>query len=1595
MAALHPVCPTPSQKHSDTAVQQAFGEDSHSPGFERYLKSLTMPLNNVQLSDALVVFQLKSSHPMPPRKKNNIPTKKKVAAADVPLPRLGNERLSFVFYMFFGLPHDYHPIPTPRIIAAVIEANIPRFWETETAPAEHLTVWGHHWTSVRTSFLHNPEFLERATLLQITHFDWGQSSGLEAVYNADKQHQWARVLDPLFEHELQIRGRTIREMWELPEHACKRDNGMPASECWDDIEPTIYHALYGPTIGQRMFPHAVMSFWKHWLSHRLNEESGKLHQSKRNLITLQGRLQKLGVDPIDAKGRTLSPTPILSALELLREYRGELKWALLTDIDKTKLLKTVSSHDYKTHWEKLNPNAKAHEFCSRSLGWITAHFVPRIQPSESQLDPHLVPAYLRGQKMAELYAKTTSPRSGPLYLVAYKTEVFEFIDEWMGRVVPSCPDVFLDLLDGEIGISWQEATDIRTDFFPKITRPQLECWLGMHGPLPTGVRPQITGVRQASGLDIRKGLRLMDHQLMAVAIIIARLGQWHTAQHVTLEQVSSSPKALQEGWGRVPGTLLMDDKGLGKTLTCIATITILADLQQGNHPPAGPTPAVGKVPTIDHLPPFPPSFGVFESLPDARHLIICPPSLLYQWKVELQRCLTPSMSVVVVSSENKKQWESQIKEGVQLVTPLIRQIWLTTTMVVSRMAQNAVGGNTVSGRPSPKCPLRQTTLFAFSWATVVVDEAHQLCTGGVQFNDVDALLELGWLKLLLTPYIESPKDLLHMTRLLRAPKLGQSQEQDFAQKITLLQQHKTDARRENRVPAVDFMDARTTEPLVYQALKTHEQVTAGLIATLQSILNPHTIRRTNTSVDLAGKLITQDLPQFTRLHVCFGVTEDEKEKAALFEHAMDPDAPTSSKIEATSIDTHKASSFSAFYSLSRAYLGLPFEDAVSPDHCTTTSKPNSKQAILVELIKLLLRLGPEKVVPSHYHGTTINIIDQTELGIPLVHCATYKASKRLATARKPAIQILVYTGLAQFHDQMEKYLEYSGISTCEVNGDMATADCARVIERWKESPEVTVLLMSGGGLTELNLTNASVVILYGVPWASVISQKIYERINRHGQKDPTWAFQLVPNDTVEVYLTAVALGKGPTGEAFFEMHREFLSKYHEKCYNALSQSNEDELFSTDEKLQVQKPQRTAHWPAPKSRPSTNAPRPKAGKLMAPPCSDDNSSSSEDNNSTLRIPKADKGKGKALSTRLLTWHEEDDVSLVDLMKQESKKDKRQGESSTAAQQVNPDLQRLVELQCAALASFEHPGLSAASPAGSFDAAIVLAEKQLQSNTEQDICPDNQAVINVKALQSTPLPEQQLDLDNDEEAWAVLIGTEKGPGSTLIAPQFQEQQTSVHHPESDDDSTVLRDEADGMDFDPSKDLAEIWKNHKNDGKRPHPASHSSSPPEGRPPKNPRKEITISSSDDNNQSYPNQTPREQSSTFMQGIESNVHPDYQVTSPVPEDYGGEGDQHPSPAYRRSLTPPANIWPLHNRRTGMPEGLEDFEDNSSSSHVWSAGSPSPSPGRSRSMYSRQPEFKPDEREVVLEPEMWEPLPRPKRDRPVGKGNKKGVYKRR
>lgn len=139
----------------------------------------------------------------------------------------------------------------------------------------------------------------------------------------------------------------------------------------------------------------------------------------------------------------------------------------------------------------------------------------------------------------------------------------------------------------------------------------------------------------------------------------------------------------------------------------------------------------------------------------------------------------------------------------------------------------------------------------------------------------------------------------------------------------------------------------------------------------------------------------------------------------------------------------------------------------------------SKLSALCELVKACLLLGPENVVPSQYFGTETNMVAQSELGIP-VTCGPDYDPVPLPNddGLQIGIQIVVVTMLVLYQDAMSEFMTSHGIKNICINGGLTPKQRDDRIRAFKNDPTIRVLLMSSVGQVGLNLTNASVIILY-------------------------------------------------------------------------------------------------------------------------------------------------------------------------------------------------------------------------------------------------------------------------------------------------------------------------------------------------------------------------------------------------------------------------------------------------------------------------------------------------------------------------------------
>jgi SNF2-related domain len=122
-----------------------------------------------------------------------------------------------------------------------------------------------------------------------------------------------------------------------------------------------------------------------------------------------------------------------------------------------------------------------------------------------------------------------------------------------------------------------------------LSRGEIERYLGLDAyekPIPPLLLRDIpTSDDTTRGNAQTIPLEIMYHQLQAVGYIMKRMQTMPTDKRSFPEQPelavateSQVPQALAEQWSLVPGILLADDVGLGKTLTCLTLIATLDHL---------------------------------------------------------------------------------------------------------------------------------------------------------------------------------------------------------------------------------------------------------------------------------------------------------------------------------------------------------------------------------------------------------------------------------------------------------------------------------------------------------------------------------------------------------------------------------------------------------------------------------------------------------------------------------------------------------------------------------------------------------------------------------------------------------------------------------------------------------------------------------------------------------------------------------------------------------------------------------------------------------------------------------------------------------
>lgn len=131
----------------------------------------------------------------------------------------------------------------------------------------------------------------------------------------------------------------------------------------------------------------------------------------------------------------------------------------------------------------------------------------------------------------------------------------------------------------------------------------------------------------------------------------------------------------------------------------------------------------------------------------------------------------------------------------------------------------------------------------------------------------------------------------------------------------------------------------------------------------------------------------------------------------------------------------------------------------------------------------------------------------------------------LSEARASRQKVVVFSQYLGMMDIMEQYLHEQGIGYAGIRG--ATRDRAEQLKRFKDDPncEVFIASLQAAGLG-IDLTSASVVILYDRWWNAARERQAIDRVYRIGQKRGVQVFKMITKDSFEERIDEIIRSKG-------------------------------------------------------------------------------------------------------------------------------------------------------------------------------------------------------------------------------------------------------------------------------------------------------------------------------------------------------------------------------------------------------------------------------------------------------------------------------------
>ncbi|KAG1784565.1 P-loop containing nucleoside triphosphate hydrolase protein [Suillus plorans] len=815
--------------------------------------------------------------------------------------------------------------------------------------------------------------------------------------------------------------------------------------------------------------------------------------------------------------------------------------------------------------EKANGLAEHEEFLKQVVVTAVAQAKKRPKEKIAAESPNS-PARGRGASRACRVKPVALAAAGDIDEIwALYVQLFEVVP---GEAL--VPQMDLDDRNPSGQDDWQRSDDLGVEGFSNMDDAQLNHLLQFPGGRPA----LFAEFRSQSGkcawdkavsLDFIKG----NADMQPLSLL------WH--QRVGVAALADKMWLKKENSDGVPGVLVADEVGVGKTALMMGAIAMIIDaywvqeVAAGRGKPTGVTVDLNKTnmrkaPMLEERP----FFAGQATIPSLPHVIVVPNSLVRQWYAELRTFFAPKAVEIYEYPTAEKQFRAfWTGDWATSKTPLVNRIILVSHSVMTTSgkafdvrkgkASKNTGKATDAQRRIKSPALMKTCIwFEQKFLTCVVDEGHVFRNLTANFYALLELTKAALVSLLCTatPLYTSPKDLCNLGRLAGIPYFcghqGDDREKEHwkllrAARRAISRQDKEEAATHTIKILAGGATTATTQYEESASTARARDVTRKWISDIKQGYNGRVIRRTVESKTHDGKKINDTLPPYLMIIAPVHMKGDE------MENINDGLDHISNKTVGDILgDSERFNR--KFYLVARTKAAFPRHTSPIYPIVKTLEEWSNVRSTKVDVLVTLLTWHLESDEhPVHEFNVDSNF---TEGAADQAHvknagaepsqrdseddvknegqdlCPNTRNQKFPHLMSMGKRKILVYTEFPMMVPLLSSVLKLHNIVPLTLNGSHGMDERNEIVKKFNTDPSARVLLFSNVGAVGLNLTVASVVILFDQCWSRMLVNQIIGRAWRLGQQEVVLVYNMVALGTVDVLMVEHGEGKGTMLEQF-------------------------------------------------------------------------------------------------------------------------------------------------------------------------------------------------------------------------------------------------------------------------------------------------------------------------------------------------------------------------------------------------------------------------------------------------------------------------------